>query len=79
MNPVTRVLTHFMYCNRVSVQGFYADGKGVVLIISSADGVKKSAKLDLSDTAVKKSPKMDLKDAKVSTHIVHLCETVTDL
>ena len=36
--------------DRVSVQGFYADAKGVMLIISSADSVKKSPKLDLNDT-----------------------------
>jgi hypothetical protein len=37
--------------DRVSVPGFYADAKGVVLIISSADGVRKSPKLNLKDTA----------------------------
>ena len=35
--------------DRVSVQGFYADAKGVVLIISSANGVQKSLNLSLKD------------------------------
>ncbi|KAF8804271.1 hypothetical protein BYT27DRAFT_7107756 [Phlegmacium glaucopus] len=37
--------------DRVSVQGFYVDEKGVVLIISSAEGVKKSPKLKLSEAS----------------------------
>jgi hypothetical protein len=35
--------------DRVSVQGFYADIKGVVLILSSAGDVQKSPKLNLKD------------------------------
>lgn len=37
--------------DRVSVQGVYADCEGVVLIISSASGVKKSPKLHLTHTS----------------------------
>ena len=37
--------------DRVSVQGFYADANGVVLIINSADGVLKSPKLNLKDVS----------------------------
>lgn len=36
--------------DRVSVQGFYADANSVILIISSADSVKKSPRLTLKDT-----------------------------
>jgi len=35
--------------DRISVQGFYADAKGVVLIISSASGVRMSPNLNLKD------------------------------
>ena len=37
--------------DRVSVQGFYADVEGVVLILSSADSVQKSPKLNLKDAS----------------------------
>ena len=37
--------------DRVSIQGFYTDVEGVVLILSSADGVQKSPKLNLKDAA----------------------------
>jgi hypothetical protein len=37
--------------DRVSVQGFYVDLKGVILIISSAGGVLESPKLNLKDAA----------------------------
>lgn len=36
--------------DRVAVQGFYADKEGVILLISSADSIKKSPKLDLKNT-----------------------------
>jgi hypothetical protein len=35
--------------DRVSVQGFFASAKGVVLIISSANGVQKTFDLNLKD------------------------------
>lgn len=37
--------------DRISVQGFYVDEKGIVLIISNAEGVKKSPKLKISETS----------------------------